>query len=262
MSLIVENIIFKDSAGNSSIQNTGSQVNINAPNNIVITATNGNIQIPENLNINSLSILNCNGLKSQNNTDIILSSISSQDFILRTSTTTRMTLFNSGSITTTTMPKCSVLPTQNTEFINWNNFTNNNLQTYNPTITSSNGTITPTYSNRGGYYVQYGNLVWFSCFVICSSLSFSDSSSSIRISLPLTPPNGGFIQSLIVGNYGGLDNMQNIATISGQISGGVTRSYFILNKKETGTSTDLVSLKMSDTTNNFSVCVTGTYYLF
>jgi hypothetical protein len=263
MSLLVENINFKDSSGNSIIDGSGV-INITAPNHIYLSSTTGNIEIPSSsLNMSATIIANCNSIKGTNNSDLLLTSISTVDVILRTNTTTRMTVQNSGGISFNNIPKCAPLPSLNTQFANWNQFTNTNLQSYTPEIQASTGTLLGvSYNSRGGRYLQFGNMVWFTSFINMASFVAGTPSATIRITLPVTPPNGGFIHSLSVGEYSGIQNVRDVATISSQISGGIPRSYFILNKKELGTSTSLVSLTFQDIGQNFSIVVTGLYYLF
>jgi hypothetical protein len=257
MSLLVENINFKDTGNNSVILPNAT---ITANNNLILTSTSGAIQIPETINMNSLFVQNCNELLGTNDADLILSSQSTQQVNFQTNLANRLSLRT--TIASTTMPIVSGtgIATLANEFCNWNNFTN--IQSYTPEFQAADGLSGVTYAARGGRYLQVGNLVWFTCFIRMSSFTAPTPGATARITLPVTAPNGLFVQSLTTGEYSGIDTAIDLATLSAQILGGVPRAFFVMNKKETSTSTSLVNLTFADLEQDFSIVVTGLYYLF
>ena len=261
MSLILNNINFRDSAGNSIIQDSGSNVSITSPGNIVLNPS-GTIEIENNLNASSQNFNNIAAISGVNNQNLEFTSQGSFSVLLRTTTgtpTTRINVGNAGIITDS-LPQCATLPSLNTEFMNWNQFTN--VLSYTPDVYGSTSQLACSYSSRGGRYVQFGNMVWFTMFANLTSFVSTDPTATIRISLPITPPTGGIITSLSVGRYNNLNTSSNVAVLFAQISGGVARSFFILNKKTDGGSANLTSLLVSDIDQTFQIVVSGTYYLF
>lgn len=261
MSLILNNINFKDSAGSSIIQDSGSNNTITSPGNIVLSPS-GNIEIANNLNVSNQNFNNIAAISGVNNQDLEFTSQSTFNVLLRSTTGTAATRINIGntSVTTDTLPQCTAIPSLNTEFMNWNQFTN--ILSYTPDVYGSSSQLACSYDSRGGRYVQFGNMVWFTMFANLTSFVSTDPTATIRISLPLTPPTGGIITSLSVGRYDNLNTSSNVAVLFAQISGGASRSYFILNKKTSGSSATLTSLLVSDIDQTFQIVVSGTYYLF
>lgn len=260
MAQLVETLLFKDTGTNSSIVNTGSSVLISSPNNIDFI-TSGSINFNNTIDCSSNIIDNVVNMDSVTNTDITLSTQSTQTLNFRTAgTTNRLSVSSGGGIAFAVVPDCAVLPTLNTEFINFNTFTN--IQTsYTPAIQVSSGVLTVTYNERRGRYIQFGNLVYFTAYVYTSNLLGTVPGADVRCTLPVNLPNGGFICPLSVGYYTNLDTATNVATITAQIDDNAT-SYFTLYKKIDGAATGNVPLNVSNTTNTFLFIVSGAYYLF
>lgn len=263
MALSVTNINFDDISNNSIIQD------VDGTNNVLIQSLNGNIVLQPTGSVEFNNNIDCNGtsninniaiIHSSNNTDLAISSNTGQQINLQTSGTNRITL-SSTAITSSAMPICTAIPTLNTQFMNQNLFTN--IQTYTPAITLSAGVPTITYSSRGGRYIQYGNMVWFTCYLNLSNFSVLSGPGNIRVSIPVTVPTNGFNQSLIVGYYNGLNTLQNIALLYARIPDNATiTNYFILDEKPDGPTASTSPLASGDISNSFSLVVTGNYYLF
>jgi hypothetical protein len=161
------------------------------------------------------------------------------------------------TISTGAMRCAAGLPTLNTEFISLNTFTN--IQTYTPAIQASSGTLTVAYTDRGGRWLQFGNLVWFSMFFILSSFTASSPGATVRVTLPVNK-NNNIIHSFTIGLYSGLAGTTDVATVSAQVAG-APRAFFVLNKKATGTSTTFTNLLYQDIGQTFSIVVSGLYYI-
>lgn len=263
MALSVTNINFDDTSNNSIIQD------IVGTNNVLIQSLSGNIVLQPTGSVEFNNNIDCNGtsninniaiINSSNNTDLTISSNTGQQINLQTSGTNRITL-SSTAITSSALPICTTIPSLNTQFMNQNLFTN--IQTYNPAISVSTGNLSISYSSRGGRYIQYGNMVWFTCYLNLSNFSVLSGPGNLRISIPVTVPTNGFNQSLIVGYYTGLNTLQNIAMLYARIPDNATvTNYFIIDQKPDGTTASTSLLASNDITSSFSLVVTGNYYLF
>jgi hypothetical protein len=259
MAQLVENLIFKDVASNSSITNTGTNVTISSANNINFNCF-GSINFNKDIDCSTNTFENVVNINGQTNSDIVLSTQSGQSLNLRTNgTTNKLTIQSDGSITFNNVANCSVLPSLNTEFINFNTFTN--IQSFSPSIQLSTGSLTVSYNERRGRYVRFGNLIYFTCYVKTNTLSGTDSGADLRCTLPVNLPNGGFICPLVVGYYDNLNTITNVATICAQIDDDAT-SYFTFYKKVNGGSNGNIELNLGNTTNTFLFVVSGSYYLF
>lgn len=258
MSLLVSEINFKDSANNSIIGDTTTNSVITGATDLVLQPL-GSVNFNNDINCNETStFINIKTIHGSNNQDVTISSnVSQTPILLQTNTVTCITLDNA-TIVSSTMPFVTGSnPTLNTSFMNWNLFTN--IQSYTPNLTLSSGITSVGYSARGGRYLQYGNMVWFTAFIILSGI-FSGS-GTVRISLPVATPNTGNNQSLTVGLYDDLNTFVDIAVLFARIPDNAT-NYFIFDKKTNGTTASVSNLSSSDLTNTSSFVVTGNYYLF
>lgn len=259
MALLVSEINFKDSANNSIIRDTTTNSVITGATDLVLQPT-GSVEFNNDINCNETStFINIKTIHGSNNQDLTISSnVSQTPILLRSNTVTRMTLDNT-SIVSSTMPFVTGSnPTLNTEFMNWNLFTN--IQTYTPALTLSSNLVSVSYSARGGRYLQYGNMVWFTAFIILSGITTSGP-GSVRISLPVATPNTGNNQSLTVGLYDNLNTSANVAVLFARIPDNAT-NYFVFDKKPDGTTASVSLLSSTDLTTTSSFVVTGNYYLF
>lgn len=259
MAQLVNEVNFTQTGSNSYIQNTNPGTTIYSAGELTLKASTTGVEFNQAIN-QSGSITNCINIDGEQNTDITFSSRGTQNLLLRSGNVTRATINNAGNVATNVSAYCNVLPTLNTEFINYNTFVN--IQTYTPAFQLSSGLVSVSYSDRGGRFLQFGNMVYFTCYVRLSALSYTVPTASVRITTPITPPNGGFITSLIVGWYDDLNSLSDVALLTAQISAGVPRSYFVFNKKSDNTSDNLSLLLVSEITSTFKVVVSGSYYLF
>lgn len=259
MAQLVSTINFKDTGNNSVIRDSGSDLLITAPSNLVFNPS-GSINLLSDLNCQSqAAISGATLVHSENNTDIIVSSTGTRSVLLRTNNTNRITLSQTTGITFATAPECSAIPTLPTEFMNWNSLTN--IQSFTPALTVSAGTLTVVYGSRGGRYLQFGQMVWFTCFINCTTCSGTVPGATLRISLPVTIPNNTANQSLTVGKFGNLVTTAPNVNIYAMIPETVT-SRLLLYYRVNATDGSTIPLTVGNVGNLFSIVVTGSYYLF
>ena len=259
MAQLVSSINFKDTSGNSVIQDSGSDLSITTPNNLILNPT-GSVNLFNDLNcLSAAGLYGPTLIHSENNTDIVVSSSGSRSLRLRTTGTNRITLSQTTGITFATPPECTTIPTLETEFMNWNNFTN--IQSFTPALTVSTGTLTVVYGSRGGRYLQFGQMVWFTCFINCTTCSGTVPGATLRISLPVNIPNNTANQSLTVGKFGNLITTAPNVNIYAMIPETVT-SRLLLYYRVNATDGSTIPLTVGNVGNSFSIVVTGSYYLF
>lgn len=264
MAQLVEKIYFKDTSGNSSIINTGFGITISSPNNVNLIVS-GAINFNKNIDCSSNAIENVVNMNNVNNSELVLSTVSTQNLNFKTAGSICLSIPSTGITSLSVVSNCSALPTLNTEFINFNTFTN--IKSFTPVIQlSTNPTGSDiNYSTQRGRYLQFGNLVYFTCYVKFWIIGF-DNTANVRCTLPVNRPNGGYISPLIVGFYDNLNTSSNMAVLTAQIDSNAT-SYFTFYKKTTGSSTGNVPLEAVNINNippepEFFFVVSGSYYLF
>jgi len=259
MAQLVSSVNFDDTGNNSIIEDNASNLSITTTGNLIFNPT-GSVEFESTFNgtTSTTSIEGVTLIQGGNNNVLTLASRGTQSFVLRTNSVNRITMSITPGISFNQVPTCNIIPTLNTEFQNWNNYTN--VKSYTPVITSGNGIVTALFSSRGGRYIQYGNLVWFTAFVNCSTLSNTVPSAALRISIPVALTTPGNIQSVTVGLYGGLKTTSDVANMYAQIAGGL--DYLVIVRKSLGTSPSTTILSIGECDSDFSIVLTGTYYLF